>query len=305
MLAAAREYGEHHWGVFPLRGKLPAIPSPHPKGSPERTSCKGECGQHGHGVLDATDDIATITAWWSGEYRGCNIGVRIPDSMFVIDIDPRSGGDKTLAELERQYGPLPQTLSQLSGRGDGGCHYFFRRPPGKLSAKRLGPGIDIKTSTGYVVGAPSIHPDSGKPYVRVDHPMVAAPPAWLVELLLPQRPDQFDPPDRPRAFGAFTGPSIADAFCANTSWSRVLGPHGWRCTSADPDGDGAIWLHPRATSMCSATIRSGCLFVYSTNTPFNVTESSNPNGYTKFRAYAVLEHGGDMSAAARALRGTA
>ena len=101
----------------------------------------------------------------------------------------------------------------------------------------------------------------------------------------------------------FTGPSVADEFCATTSWSQVLGPHGWRCASGDPDGDDAVWLHPRATSMRSASVRSGCLFVFSTNTPFNVTESGNPNGYTKFRAYAVLEHGGDMSAAARALRG--
>ena len=84
------------------------------------------------------------------------------------------------------------------------------------------------------------------------------------------------------------------------SWADVLEPHGWRCP-AHPDEDGAIWLHPTATSSCSATIRNGCLFVYSPNTPFDVTEGGSPKGYTKFRAYAVLEHGGDMSAAARAL----
>jgi hypothetical protein len=36
---------------------------------------------------------------------------------------------------------------------------------------------------------------------------------------------------------------------------------------------------------------------------FDVTEPSNPKGYTRFRAYALLEHGGDMRAAARHLRG--
>ena len=36
-------------------------------------------------------------------------------------------------------------------------------------------------------------------------------------------------------------------------------------------------------------------------TPFEVTESGNRHGYTKFRAHAVLNHRGDMSAAARAL----
>jgi hypothetical protein len=44
------------------------------------------------------------------------------------------------------------------------------------------------------------------------------------------------------------------------------------------------------------------LFVYSPNTPFTVTTPGDPHGYTRFRAYAVLEHGGDLSAAARALR---
>jgi hypothetical protein len=43
------------------------------------------------------------------------------------------------------------------------------------------------------------------------------------------------------------------------------------------------------------------LFVYSPNTPFKVTESGNVNGYTKFRAFAVLNHDGDMSVAAHAL----
>jgi hypothetical protein len=69
----------------------------------------------------------------------------------------------------------------------------------------------------------------------------------------------------------------------------------------DPEEDCSRWLHPAATSSCSATIRHGCLFVYSTNTPFEATEPGSPKGYTKFRAYAVLNHQGDLSAAARAL----
>lgn len=165
MLDAALEYARHHWSVFPLRGKIPAIPN-------------------GHGVLDATTDPDRITEWWSGRYAGCNIGGRIPPSMFVIDLDPRNGGLGSLAALRERYGALPDTLTTLSGRRDGGWHRFYRRPPGKLSAARLGPGIDIKTSTGYVVVAPSIHPDTGKPYVRIDDPVVAPPP-WLVRLLLP------------------------------------------------------------------------------------------------------------------------
>lgn len=64
---------------------------------------------------------------------------------------------------------------------------------------------------------------------------------------------------------------------------------------------GARWRHPAATAAWSATIRTGCLFVYSTNTPFGVTEAGNAAGYTRFRAYTALNFDGDMSAAARAI----
>ena len=102
-------------------------------------------------------------------------------------------------------------------------------------------------------------------------------------------------------FSSFWSPSIADEFGETTTWAEILEPHGWRCLDADPDGDGAAWLHPTHTSACSATIRFGCLFVWSTNTPFEISEPSNPNGYTKFRAFAELYYDGDMSAAAQSI----
>jgi Bifunctional DNA primase/polymerase, N-terminal len=285
----AIEYAVNNWQVFPLRGKIPAIAG-------------------GRGVLDATTFIEQISRWWSGKYAGCNIGGRVPESMIVIDIDPRHGGDRSIAFLEDKHGPLPETLTTISGRGDGGRHLFFRRPPGKLSAARLGTGIDIKTSTGYVVLPPSIHPDSGEPYVRVDAP-VADPPAWVIELLAPEKTEKTAytitstrsrSPLSGHLSGSFSG-SIADTFSQTAMWSEILMPHGWSCLDGDPEADGAKWVHPTATAKWSATIRNGCLFVYSSNTAFRVTESGNPIGYTKFRAHAVLNHAGDLSAAARSL----
>jgi len=96
---------------------------------------------------------------------------------------------------------------------------------------------------------------------------------------------------------------VADDFSARTSWAEVLVPHGWRCLDADSDADGARWRHPTATSPVSATVRHGVLFCYSPTPGLPVTESGDPHGLTRFRAYALLEHGGDLSAAARALRG--
>lgn len=249
-----------------------------------------------HGVLDFTTDTDTIAAWWSE--TPWNIGARVPESMFVLDVDNLDA----LAELERRYDKLPDTLTTISGRAAGGKHLYFRRPAGKISHRRLPEGVEIKTSAGYVVQPPSIHPDTGTRYTRIDAP-IAAPPHWLVELLLPEKLSP--PPTRRHLYGLHTGPSIADDFAVKASWETILGLHGWNCLDADPDADGARWRHPAATSQWSATIKNGCLFVYSPNTPFDITEAGAPRGYTKFRAYAVLDYGGDMSAAAKALQGVA
>jgi Bifunctional DNA primase/polymerase, N-terminal len=289
------------WRVFPLHGKVPAIPTAHRPGDPLRGKCKGECGRDGHGVLDATTDLGQIKTWWSGRYRGCNIGAQVPTNMFVIDVDPRNGGAKSLAELVAKFGPLPQTLTTISGRGDGGSHRFYRRPFGKLTSKHLGPGIDVKTSAGYVVVAPSIHPDSDQPYRWIEGPVVDPPP-WLVDLMRPPVPVVRNTKEHESTKERFSGPSIADTFTESVSWAQVLEPHGWRCLDPDCNANGARWLHPAATSACSATVRHGCLFVYSPNTPFEITEAGDAHGYTRFRAHAILNHAGDLSAAARALR---
>lgn len=281
MVANAVEYAVAGWQVFPLRGKVPAI-------------------RGGRGVLDATTDVETISAWWS-TYPNANIGVRVPQNVMVLDTDPRHGGDAGLADLIEQNGPLPSTMTAASGRGDGGRHLYLRRPPGTLSAKRLPPGVDLKLHTGYVVAPPSVHPDTGGRYEWVDTSPIADPPTWVVDLLTLPPPNLIQRTKRTLRT-IFDGPSVADTFSTSTSWSEVLEPHGWRCTSTDPDADGAIWLHPAATSACSATVRHGCLFVYSPNTPFAVTEPGSPAGLTRFRAHAILNHGGNLSAAARALR---
>jgi hypothetical protein len=255
-----------------------------------------------HGVLDFTADTATVAGWWRS--TPWNIGARVPESMFLLDVDgpdrtPHPGrGLQALAELEAEHGPLPPTFTQITGSG--GLHLFFRRPHGKLSEKGLPDGLEYKDHGGYVVLAPSIHPDTGEQYVACDHE-VAAPPDWLVDLIVEKPRVVVRKPARSR-FWQSHGPSVADDYSTNTSWDDVLLPHGWECLSADPDADGAKWLHPKATSSCSATVKNGCLFVYSPNTPFKVTKSGDPNGYTKFHAHAVLDHNGDMSAAARALR---
>ena len=243
-----------------------------------------------HGVDDFTTDPDLIRRWWSlGEW---NIGARLPESVIALDVDgpdrnPHPGtGMDGLAELAKIHGPdlIPETYMQTTGSG--GRHYLFRRPPGKLIKKNLKPyGLDFKDCGGYIVMAPSIHPDSLRVYEGFPAP-IAATPEWLIRMII--EPPTVTPIRPTTTWDRMAGPSIADAFCETTTWADVLMPYGWSAIGNDTDGDGARWLHPTATSSCSATIRHGKLFVYSSNTPFETTSSGAAVGYTRFKAAAVL-----------------
>jgi hypothetical protein len=283
MLTAALGYAARGAAVLPLAGKAPVL--------------KG-----GRGVLDATCDPAQITAWWTRRPRA-NVGIRVPEHLVVIDVDPQHGGHFEWAARVGEAGLKLSdivTLTCWSGRGNRSRHLYFNHPGGKVTGCRLGRGIDLKTTSGYVVVPPSTHPDTGQPYRWERHP-IADPPGWLIELLRPTPPKP-RPQPTPRPFGIAGKESPATAFSRTASWVDILMPHGWALVAGDGDSDGSKWRHPQATHDFSATTRNGLLFCYSPNAGLPVTEPGNPRGVTRFSAYAELEHGGDMRAAARHLR---
>ena len=157
MLVAALGYAEMELQVLPLRGKVPAVAG-------------------GHGYLDASSDPDQIRAWWT-EYPGSNIGLAMrPNGLLALDVDPRNGGDETPKRLVKEHGSLPETCRQKTGGG--GWHYLFRNDEQSYSSP--GPGIDIKDQ-GYIVVAPSKHPDTEKQYkweVSYDPGSIADPPSW-------------------------------------------------------------------------------------------------------------------------------
>jgi putative DNA primase/helicase len=181
--SAAQRYAEIGW---------PVIPCHTPTGDSDKPcSChKADCGNIGkhprtmNGVSDATTDRDKIAERWD-MWEDANIGVAMGEDAgcFAIDVDPRHGGDKTLAELERKHGKLPETRTQDTGSD--GAHLVFKYPNFKLqnlNHGELGPGLDVKSDGRYIVAAPSLH-FSGKRYRwRNAAPAVAA-PAWFLKLL--------------------------------------------------------------------------------------------------------------------------
>ena len=90
------------------------------------------------------------------------------------------------------------------------------------------------------------------------------------------------------------GTQPGDDFNVRGDVAALLRNHGWRLIR---DGKNQQWCRPGKTHGCSATLKDGVFYVFSSNaTPF---EPSEP--YSPFAVYAMLEHGGDFSAATRQL----
>jgi len=146
-----------------------------------------------HGCKDATTDPAQIAAWWDGTYL-YNVGLATGGGVVVLDVDINHSagkyGDETLAELEAQHGPLPETWMCLTGGG--GVHYYFAcDDPALTVGTGFAPGLDYRGAGGYVVAPPSLH-DSGREYeweaAHTPANTALAPlPDWLHSLMLEGR----------------------------------------------------------------------------------------------------------------------
>ena len=149
--------------VFPVRrNKTPACP---------------------HSFMDATMDIESIDRLWA-QYPAPLVGVATGEASGIdaLDIDPRHGGDKWLAEYASR---IPST--RIHGTRSGGYHYLFKHHAGlRNSAGRIADGVDVRADGGYLIWWPA----TGLP-VLSDAPY-APWPDWLLDMALPP-----PPPPRP------------------------------------------------------------------------------------------------------------
>ena len=102
--------------------------------------------------------------------------------------------------------------------------------------------------------------------------------------------------------GTATGPSAVpgeprpgDDFNARGEVRELLLKHGWALAKG---GDNEYWRRPGKDRGWSASLKDRVFYVFSSNAaPFEPATAYGP-----FAVYAMLEHGGDFSAAAQALR---
>lgn len=251
----------------------------------------------------ATTDEATIENWFTGLYADHGVGIATGGAIFALDIDVSDGktGDETLADLELQYGRLPNTATVLTGSG--GQHRYFKMPHGMAirndAGKRLGPGLDIRGEGGQCVAPPTIHPN-GNAYEWDGGEIgeIAAAPNWLIRLLSekvkPDTPSETKPPT------SSDSDSVAARYNDQTTWAQLLSADGWTLAQTLPDGE-QRWVRPGKEERdgISATVGhggGGQLTVFSSSIPW-LPEGS----YSRFGYYACRHHQGDRSAAASRL----
>ena len=233
----------------------------------------------------------------------------VSGNLECLDFDRHSAYDEFI-ERARETG-----LSELVDRIEAG--YLERTPKGRHWLWRCSEIsgntklannenqeilIETRGEGGYVIVAPSsgsIHP-SGEPYEllsgSIDTITAITPDerGLLLDLArsfdyIARRADL-----RPLESGFRPG----DHFNAETAWSELLGPAGWREMGVR---DGVTsWQRPGKTIGISATTNYGgadLFHVFTSSTDFQPDTS-----YSKFGAYTLLHHQGDYSAAAAALR---
>lgn len=94
------------------------------------------------------------------------------------------------------------------------------------------------------------------------------------------------------------GDRPGDRYSQRMTWPQILEPAGW--THLFDRGEVSYWRRTGKDHGMSATTNYGgadLFYPFTSSTPFDPEKS-----YTKFAAYAVLEHGGHFSRAALALR---
>ena len=172
---AALDYARRGWRVLPLYEPDPTNPSGCCCGN---TKCRS-AGKHPRipgGHNNATIDPNQIDLWWR-RWPNANVGIATGDGLLVLDVDPRNGGNGSLADLEQEF-DLPSTRTVRTGSG--GQHFYFEVTEEVRGASSVRAGIDIKAEGGYVVAPPSLHPE-GEYAVESELDPVRA-PTWLTGL---------------------------------------------------------------------------------------------------------------------------
>jgi hypothetical protein len=166
------------------------------------------------GCNDATNDLDALHKRWR-KTPDANIGVHCGRSgICAVDIDPRNGGEASVAALAAKGLVFPRTLRAVTASG--GFHLVYQAHDAvKNSTSKIGPGIDTRGGNGYILISPSRARrkdgpgigdyewmDSETGEIREDQILkpdefIAPFPKWAIDILKPPRKSEIFRPIRP------------------------------------------------------------------------------------------------------------
>lgn len=147
------------WALDTVAKGFPVAPAfwTNPDGSCScgNTACKSP-GKHPlteHGVYDATKDVGQITAWWD-RWPDANLIIPGADDRLYVDLDIKEGktGIKTFADFLGVSTNDLEKMTYTVRTTSGGWHLHFKTDKAYSNHVGLLPGVDIRSSGGYVIG---------------------------------------------------------------------------------------------------------------------------------------------------------
>lgn len=193
-LAILTQYLARGWALVPLHDVSAGV-----------CSCGRQCGasagkhpryarwQEPDQLIRDQRTLASLLGGGGADRWNWGVATGPISGIWVMDIDPASGGDIALKalveELLEHDERIPQTLT-LGPTGGGGRHLVFAWPTGgevihgSQTRNRYGflPGLDVRGQGGQIVVAPSVSGKGAYGGVLIDVPVVAVGPALLARL---------------------------------------------------------------------------------------------------------------------------
>ena len=246
-----------------------------------------------------------IAAWFANNQDGiCIVAGAVSGNLECIDFDAH--GELYPAWKEKV---APEVFARLvvERTPSGGLHVLYRCEEPVEGNRKLAQGMREGKKTTLVEtrgegGLFLCAPTEGYELLQGDYTSLPVLSGDARQALLSAAVELNECVDELRPMEGTQGQDSAflvkpgDDWCARGDIRPVLMAHGWKYLGVKPDGN-ELWQRPgKSGDGNSATFNGQILCVFSTNAaPFEA------KGYNKFQVYALLEHNGDFTAAAKAL----
>ncbi len=136
-----------------------------------------------HGCLDAVNGMQAYEALHGGRPHNVAMATGAKSGVWVLDIDPRHGGQESYREMVQTHGPFPTTWEVYTQSG--GLHVYFRWDTNRPVNNRANilPGIDVRGEGGYVLLPPSKVEGSYEWICSPSQAALADAPDWLYDII--------------------------------------------------------------------------------------------------------------------------